>query len=142
MARASGNKVRRQVAEGVCEIDFVDPTAVAAARSVLPAETDLRRAADAFQVLAHPGRLRILKALNGRELCVCDIASLLGISMSGASMQLRELRNIGAVEYRAAGKLAYYTVADGYWLDLADSALARLAAPQSSARSRRRSVPA
>ncbi|MCG3134053.1 MAG: hypothetical protein HMLKMBBP_01325 [Planctomycetes bacterium] len=134
--------MRRDIADGVCEIDYVDPSAVAGARKVLPDEADLRRAADAFQAMAHPGRLRILKALHGRELCVCDIASLLGISMSGASTQLRELRNLGAVEYRVAGKLAYYTVADSYWLELAESVLARIGRSEPTARSRRRSVPA
>lgn len=133
---------RRRVAEGVCEVDCVDPSSVAAARRVLPPERDLRRAADSFQALAHPGRLRILKALNGRELCVCDVASLLGISMSGASQQLRELRNLGAVEYRIAGKLAYYTVADAFWLELAEAVLQRLDSAQPAARSRRKSVPA
>lgn len=134
--------LRRRADEGVCEVDFVDPSSVAAARSVLPSEAELRRAADSFQALAHPGRLRILKALYGRELCVCDIAALLGISMSGASQQLRELRNLGAVEYRTAGKLAYYTVADAFWLELADSVLGRLADARPTARSRRKSVPA
>lgn len=143
MSRAYGRtKPRRSVAEGVCEVDCINPSAVAGARKVLPDEAQLRRAADAFQALSHPGRLRILKALHGRELCVCDIASLLGISMSGASTQLRELRNLGAVEYRVAGKLAYYTVSDAYWLELAESVLDRVRDSVAGLRTRRKSVPA
>jgi DNA-binding transcriptional ArsR family regulator len=75
--------------------------------------------ADALKVLAHPGRLRVLQALEGRELCVCDLAHVLGISFSGTSQQLRELRRLGAVDFRAQGKLAYYRIGDPFWLNLA-----------------------
>ena len=107
--------------EGVCEVDLVDPKKVEEARASLPSERDLRRAADAFRVLANPNRLRVLKALEGRELCVCDLREVLGISMSGTSQVLRELRNLGAVEFRTQGKLAYYQLVDPTWLELAES---------------------
>ena len=113
--------------EGACEVDFVDPARVSAARAALPSERDLRRAADAFRVLANPNRLRVLKALQGRELCVCDLREVLGISMSGTSQALRELRNLGAVEFRADGKLAYYCLADPAWLEFAESVYEKLA---------------
>jgi len=142
MSRGNDSGLRRKAADGVCEVDCVDPAAGAGARSAVPPERDLRRAADAFRALAHPGRLRILSALDGRELCVCDVANLLGISMSGASQQLRALRTLGAVDYRASGKLAYYTVSDPFWLEVADTVLRKLQPSEAAARSRRRSVPA
>lgn len=114
--------------EGVCEVDQVDSSMVAAARTALPSAADLQRAADAFRVLANPNRLRVLKALDGRELCVCDLRDVLGISMSGTSQVLRELRNLGAVEFRAEGKLAYYRLSDPSWLQVAESVLEKLAA--------------
>ncbi len=117
---------RRRVTEGVCEIDCINPTAVLAARESLPSEPALRRAAERFKTLGHPGRLRILRALDGRELCVCDVAEVLGVSMSGASQHLRSLRTIGAVDYRADGKLAYYSLADPFWLQIAEMLLAKL----------------
>lgn len=124
MKRSKGRKGwRRRVAEGVCEVDFVDPVEVAAARKASPEEPILRAAAEAFHVLSNPSRLRILLGLEGRELCVCDLAALLGLSMAGTSQQLKELRNAGAVAYRAQGKLAYYRIADPSWLKLARSAL-------------------
>jgi hypothetical protein len=122
---------RRRAVEGVCEIDCFDPTTVSVARSALPSENALDEAAECFQVLAHPGRLRILKALQGRELCVCDIAQLLGASMSGTSQQLRELRRLG-----------YYTVADPFWVRLAETVLARVGASRPAARPRRKPIPA
>ena len=114
--------------DGVCEVDFVDPAKVEAALESLPGEQDLRRMADAFRVLANPNRLRVMKALEGRELCVCDLREVLGISMSGTSQVLRELRTLRAVEFRAEGKLAYYRLADPFWLDLAEGVQKKLTA--------------
>ena len=116
--------------EGVCEVDLVDPTKVQEARASLPSDRELQRAADAFRALANPNRLRVMKALQGRELCVCDLREVLGISMSGTSQVLRELRNLGAVEFRAEGKLAYYQLADPYWLEMAESVYGKLTAAE------------
>jgi DNA-binding transcriptional ArsR family regulator len=114
--------------EGTCEVDQVDPSMVSDARAALPSAAELQRAADAFRVLANSNRLRVLKALEGRELCVCDLREVIGISMSGTSQLLRELRNLGAVEFRSEGKLAYYRLSDSSWLQVAESVLEKLAA--------------
>ena len=119
-------KPPRKAREGVCEVDLVDSGKVAKARASLPTEQELRQVADAFRVLANPNRLRVLTALKGRELCVCDLREVLGISMSGTSQVLRELRNLGAVEFRVDGKLAYYRLADTYWLELAEGVFGKL----------------
>ena len=111
----------RRVSEGICEVDCVDGPRAVAARAALPPEEESRAVAEAIKVLAHPGRLRVLHALDGRELCVCDLAHVLGVSMSGVSAQLRELRRLGAVTFRTQGKLAYYSVADAFWLELVGS---------------------
>ena len=116
--------------DGACEVDQVDPQKVDEARASLPPDPCLQSAADAFRVLANPNRLRVLKALKGRELCVCDLREVLGISMSGTSQVLRELRNLGAVEFRAEGKLAYYRLSDPFWLRLAESVFERFAAAE------------
>lgn len=123
-----GSNPPSRAQEGVCDVDLVDPTKVEEARASLPSERDLQRAADAFRVLANPNRLRVLWALQGRELCVCDLREVLGISMSGTSQVLRELRNLGAVEFRTEGKLAYYQLADTAWLELAESVIGKVSA--------------
>ena len=122
----------QSVEGGVCEVEQVNPATVAAARAALPPSGVLRRAADAFRVLANPNRLRVLRALEGRELCVCDLREVLGISMSGTSQVLRELRNLGAVDFRVDGKLAYYHLADSSWLELAETVLAKIPIPPHS----------
>lgn len=118
--------MKRRAKEGVCEVDCVDGTRASAARAALPPADVSRDVAAALKVLGHPGRLRVLKALEGGELCVCDLAQVLGLSMSGMSQQLRELRRLGAVDFRAEGKLAYYGIADPFWLEIAESVAERL----------------
>ncbi len=122
----------RTAKEGVCEVDLVDPPKVAQAKAAIPSDGALRQAADAFRVLANPNRLRVLKALEGRELCVCDLREVLGISMSGTSQVLRELRLLGAVEFRVDGKLAYYRLADASWLRMAEAVFDRVATAQAN----------
>ncbi|MEZ5988760.1 MAG: metalloregulator ArsR/SmtB family transcription factor [Planctomycetota bacterium] len=118
--------MERKAAEGICEVDCVDGPRARDARAALPPEGESRRVAAALKVLAHPGRLRVLRALDGRELCVCDLAHVLGLSMSGTSQQLRELRRLGAVAFRAEGKLAYYRIAEPFWLELVETVAGRL----------------
>jgi len=110
--------MKRRVESGICEVDCFNATHVAKAKAGLPPEPALREMARAFKALAHPNRLRILRALDGRELCVCDLSHVLGLSMSGTSQQLKELRDLGAIDYRTEGKLVFYSVADPFWLEL------------------------
>ena len=93
---------------------------------MLPSRERLDRVAEAFKVLGHASRLRVLEALDGQELCVCELTEILGVSMSGISQQLRELRRLGAIDYRVDGKFAYYHLADRFWLDLAHSVIRRV----------------
>jgi ArsR family transcriptional regulator, lead/cadmium/zinc/bismuth-responsive transcriptional repressor len=74
--------------------------------------------AETFRVLGDPTRVRILDALSAGELCVCDIASLVGISESAVSHQLRLLRGMRLVRPRRAGRLVYYAVDDQHILEL------------------------
>ncbi len=74
--------------------------------------------ADTFRVLGDPTRVRILDALSGGELCVCDIAAMIGISESAVSHQLRLLRGMRLVRPRRAGRLVYYAVDDQHILEL------------------------
>ena len=117
-------RVRPTSVEGACEVAYFDPKAVAAARKAVSSEAAVADAATRLRTLAHPARLRLLLALEGRELCVCDCAQVLGGPLSGTSQHLKELRRIGAITYRAEGKMAYYRIADERWVELARAALA------------------
>jgi DNA-binding transcriptional ArsR family regulator len=96
-----------------CEVECLHPEHVA---PLLGRVIDYAAAdglASTFAVLADATRSRILHALSlANELCVCDLALLLGISQSALSHQLRLLRDRRVVERRKAGRIVYYRLAD------------------------------
>lgn len=70
---------------------------------------DVRPIADLFKVLSDETRLKIIYALSlEEELCVCDVATVIGSSNATASHHLRLLRNMGLADYRREGKMAFY----------------------------------
>ena len=85
--------------------------------------------AETFRVLGDPTRVRILDALSAGELCVCDIAALVGTSESAASHQLRLLRGMRLVRPRRAGRLVYYAVDDQHIQELLKQALTHVQEP-------------
>jgi DNA-binding transcriptional ArsR family regulator len=85
---------------------------IAKISAVLKPEGIIRRTAELFGVLSDPTRVKIFLALSQAELCVGDLARLVGVSDSAVSHQLRILRNMGLVEYRKEGKLAFYSLSD------------------------------
>jgi ArsR family transcriptional regulator, lead/cadmium/zinc/bismuth-responsive transcriptional repressor len=108
----SSSDARRSVDEGKCEIDLIHPEAVRRVLDALPEQDEIRRTAETFQLLSDPTRARIVYALALEELCVCDVATVAGLSMSAASHQLKRLRDRGVVGYRKEGRLAYYRLSD------------------------------
>ena len=85
---------------------------VARVRSLMPDEDTLADVAELFKVFGDSTRTRILSALFEAELCVCDIASLLGMTKSAVSHQLRILRQTKVVKNRKQGKEVYYSLDD------------------------------
>jgi DNA-binding transcriptional ArsR family regulator len=94
-----------------------------ARRALLMAPQTVEALADTFSVLGDPTRVRILDALSGGELCVCDIATLVGISESAASHQLRLLRGMRLVRYRRDGRQVFYAIDDHHIIELLKQAL-------------------
>lgn len=82
--------------------------------SEAPADEILYKLADLYKVFGDPTRIRILNALSGGELCVCDIAELLGMTQSAISHQLRVLKQSYLVKFRRDGKTVYYSLADAH----------------------------
>lgn len=95
-----------------CEATIVDAAAVARAKDALASDARVAKTTTIFSALSDPTRFRILDALAGGELCVCDLAEVAGISQSGVSHQLRLLRDRGLVTFRREGQRAVYRLAD------------------------------
>ncbi|MEJ7759358.1 MAG: metalloregulator ArsR/SmtB family transcription factor [Gemmatimonadaceae bacterium] len=112
--RVLGGPPDRDTSDGdaECQVECVDAKRVNRARKAQPSAADVATLAETFKTLGDPTRLRIVAALAEEELCVCDIATLLGASQSAVSHSLRSLRLLRLVRYRKTGKIAYYTLDD------------------------------
>jgi ArsR family transcriptional regulator len=80
----------------------------------MPDEEMLYDLAELFKIFGDSTRIRILFALFESEMCVCDIAQLLGMSQSAISHQLRALKQSKLVKYRREGKTVFYSLADDH----------------------------
>lgn len=105
------NKIGQAFSDA-CEVPFVDEAKVAAVARVMKPEAVFASMTEIFKALSDPTRVKILYALSQRELCVCDIANLLGKTSSTVSHQLRVLRHMKLVKFRKEGKIAYYSLDD------------------------------
>ena len=107
----------RHDAAAVCQVRCVNQHKVDVARAALPAAATLSGLTEFLRALGDVTRLQIICALGAEgvgELCVCDLATLVGVSDSAVSHSLRTLRQLGVVRYRKAGKIAYYTMDDAH----------------------------
>jgi DNA-binding transcriptional ArsR family regulator len=75
-----------------------------------------------FKALADPTRLKVIYALSLDELCVCDVANIIGTTVAAASHHLRLLRNLGLAKYRREGKMVFYSLADQCIATILDTA--------------------
>ncbi len=96
----------------ICEVECINEKAVREVKSKMPDNKLLLKMADKFKILSDLTRIKILYALSVRELCVCDMASLLNMTQSAISHQLRILRSAGVVNFRKEGKIVYYFISD------------------------------
>ncbi|MDR1324586.1 MAG: metalloregulator ArsR/SmtB family transcription factor [Treponema sp.] len=80
----------------------------------MPDDETLFNLADLFKMFGDSTRVRIVSALLHSEMCVCDIAALLGMSKSAISHQLRSLRQTKLVKNRREGKVIYYSLDDDH----------------------------
>ena len=106
------------VPPGECQARIVDAAAVSAALRSLPSDAAQARLAGLFAALGDTTRARILLALTGGELCVCDLSEVAGVSESAVSHQLRLLRDLHLVSWERDGKRAVYRLADDHVRDL------------------------
>lgn len=107
----------------VCDCDAIHGDRVAAARAQMIDDAELYDLADFFKVLGDSTRVKIMSALDAQELCVCDLASLLNMTKSAISHQLRALKQANLVKFRREGKEVYYTLSDDHVRDIFEKGL-------------------
>ena len=92
-------------------------------RRNMPPECELYDLSDFFKVLGDSTRIKILFAIDGGALCVCDIAELVGMTKSAVSHQLKILRAADLVTYKKVGKNVFYELADDHVRHIIECAL-------------------
>lgn len=97
-----------------CGLNLIHRDIVEKVRENMPEEDIIINLADLYKALSDTTRLKILNALYFEEMCVCDIAGLIGMSQSATSHQLRVLKQAELVKNRKEGKIVYYSLIDNH----------------------------
>ena len=97
-----------------CDCDMIHEKTVENTRSRMREETEYLDLAALFKMFGDGTRVKILHALELNEMCVCDLAALLGMTKSAISHQLKALRLANLVKSRRDGQVVYYSLADDH----------------------------
>jgi len=109
-----------------CDCEVIHDDVVNEVRRKMPKEETLYDLAETFKVFGDSTRIRILWALDESEMCVCDIASLLNMTQSAISHQLRVLKQAKLVKNRREGKVVYYSLDDEHVRLIIDQGMAHI----------------
>ena len=98
--------------EDICEVNIIHQDKVDEVKKIMPEDGLILELAELFKVFADSTRMKIIYALMEGELCVCDIAGIVGTTQSAISHQLRILKQSKLVKHRKEGKVVYYSLDD------------------------------
>lgn len=107
----------------VCEENKIHEDTIQSVKAEMISSDDVLKLSELFKALGDSTRIKILYALSVKELCVCDIACLIGMTQSAVSHQLRVLRSIRLVKYRKEGKIVFYSLDDEHVVNLFNQGL-------------------
>ncbi len=107
-----GEKMKNQ--EFICEEKIIHKDLIKSVNSNMPDINILYELSELFRIFGDSTRIRILYVLFEAEVCVCDIAALLDMTVSAISHQLRILKSAGLVKYRKEGKTCFYSLKDSH----------------------------
>jgi DNA-binding transcriptional ArsR family regulator len=102
----------------VCDNHCIHQDAVLEVKAKMLPSKIFKDVSENFKIIGDLTRVKILFALSKKELCVCDLSSIIGMSESAISHQLRLLRNHNMVKFRKDGKMAYYSLGDTHVIQL------------------------
>ena len=106
-----------------CEFMHAHDEIVERVQKAMPGEDTLYDLTELFRIFGDSTRIRILYVLFEAEMCVCDIAALLGMTQSAISHQLKALKNARLVKSRRDGKTVFYSLADDHVKTIIDQGL-------------------
>ena len=106
-----------------CELMHAHDEIVERVQKEIPWEETMYDLTELFRIFGDSTRIRILYVLFEAEMCVCDIAALLGMTQSAISHQLKALKNARLVKSRRDGKTVFYSLADDHVKTIIDQGL-------------------
>lgn len=109
-----------------CDCNVIHEDIICKVKEKMPMEETLYDLAELFKVFGDTTRVKILCALFESEMCVCDITSLLNMTQSAISHQLRVLKSAKLVKSRKSGKVVYYSLDDEHIKHIFDQGLAHV----------------
>ena len=101
-----------------CEGDVIHEEVVNQVRAMMPSRDEFIALTELYKMFAAETRVKIMWALHCHEMCVCDLAALLGMSKSAVSHHLKSLRLTNLVKYDKQGRVVYYSLADDHVKDI------------------------
>jgi ArsR family transcriptional regulator len=107
----------------MCHTQEVHGEVVQRIKGELPDTATLYELSDFFKIFGDSTRVSILFVIDRGEICVCDIAEVLGMTKSAVSHQLKVLRQAKLISYRKSGKNVFYSLADDHVKDIIEKAL-------------------
>ena len=96
----------------ICNCDVIHEDVVNDTRNKIKSEDEYVELSTLFKMFGDKTRIMILHALEQKEMCVCDLAVLLGVTKSAISHQLKALRLANLVKFRREAQVVYYSLAD------------------------------
>ena len=109
-----GTYLKKEDEEYCCDCFEVHSDVVAEVEAHLQDDSILEKVADTFKVFGDKTRIKILYVLHTNELCVCDIAELLGMNQQAISHQLKVLKQAKLIKNRRDGKQIFYSLDDSH----------------------------
>lgn len=106
-----------------CECNIIHKEVVDKIKKDFPKEETIIDLAELFKVFGDSTRMKILCALMGGELCVCDLSMIIGSTQSATSHQLRILKQAKLVKYEKRGKVVYYSLDDNHVKEIYEKGL-------------------
>ena len=97
-----------------CDCDVIHEEVVNEVKTKMQSKEDYVQLASLFKLFGDGTRVQILHALEQSEMCVCDLAVLLGVTKSAVSHQLKALRLANLVKFRREAQIVYYSLADDH----------------------------
>ena len=97
-----------------CEETVIHPEIVEKLKKELLPEQKAYNLSEFFKIFGDLTRIKIIQLISLQELCVCDIATILNISQSATSHQVKISRQFGVAKPRKEGKMMYYSIKDDH----------------------------